>query len=139
MSYDSNNIFAKILRGEAPCTRLYEDDKTLAFLDLFPQSPGHSLVIPKARARDMLDCPPEAAAAMIWTTQVLARAINKALKPDGIMLGQFNRAPAGQTIFHVHFHIIPRWSNVQLKGHGQANKAEPAELERLAADIKAAL
>lgn len=139
MSYDASNIFAKILRGEAPAIRVYEDDKTLAFMDIFPQSRGHALVVPKTPAENLLDCPPDATAALIWTTQKLARAVDKAIRPDGIMIAQFNRPAAGQTVFHVHFHIIPRYAGVPLKGHAEAGMADPQDLEALAAAIKAAL
>jgi len=139
MSYDPNNIFAKILRGEIPAVKVYEDKATLAFMDIFPQSKGHLLVIPNSPAQDILDCPPDVAANLIRVTQKLAKAADKALKPDGIVIMQFNRATAGQTVFHVHFHIVPRYEGVPMKGHGHAPQAEKAALEELAAKIKAAL
>jgi histidine triad (HIT) family protein len=139
MSYDANNIFAKILRGELTAVKVYEDEATLAFMDIFPQSKGHVLVVPKTPARDMLDCPPDVAANLMRVTQRLAQAVDRALKPDGITLIQFNRAAAGQSVFHVHFHIVPRYEGVPLKGHGHAPQADAAALEALAAKIKAAL
>ncbi len=138
MAYDSNNIFAKILRGELPCTSVFEDDTTLAFLDLFPQSKGHTLVIPKTPAVGFFDLPAGALADLIVKTQTVATAVRKALEPEGMVVMQFNGAVAGQTVFHIHFHIIPRWELMPLKGHGAAPKADPAELAALAEKIKAA-
>lgn len=138
MAYDPDNIFGKILRGELPCTRVYEDDRTLSFLDLFPQSKGHTLVIPKVPAEGFFDIPPDALADLIQKTQVVATAVRKALRPEGLVIMQFNGAVAGQTVFHIHFHIIPRWSLMPLKGHGQAPKADMNELAELAEKIKAA-
>src|SRR5471032_1811291 len=108
MAYDPNNIFAKILRGEIPCVKVYENDKTLAFMDVMPQSPGHTLIVPKEAAENILDLSAEGLAAMMATSQKIAKAVKKGLAPDGIVLTQFNGAAAGQTVFHVHFHIIPR-------------------------------
>ena len=140
MSYDRNNIFAKILRGELPCVSVFEDEKTLAFMDLFPQATGHALVVPKCEAEDILDCPPDMLAPLIATTQRIAKAVDQVLKPDGIMVAQFNRAPAGQSVFHLHFHVIPRSAGQTLRGHfAPANKADEGELRELAAKIKAAL
>ena len=119
MAYDPNNIFAKILRGEIPCVKVYEDDKTLAFMDVMPQSPGHTLVVPKEAAENILDLSAEGLAAMMATTQKVAKAVKKGLAPDGIVLTQFNGAAAGQTVFHVHFHIIPRHENDRLAPHGR--------------------
>ena len=139
-AYDDANIFAKILRGEIPCTKVFEDEVALAFMDLFPQSRGHTLVIPKqVRARNFLDLPPEAIGPYLQRVQRVAQAVEKALKPDGIMLTQFNGAPAGQTVFHVHFHIIPRYEGAGLAGHGQSKQADPAALNALAAQIMGAL
>ena len=140
MSYDSTNIFAKILRGEAPAVKVHEDTKTLAFMDLFPQSRGHTLVIPKHDTETMLDCPPDVLANLITMTQKIAKAVDKAIKPDGIMIAQFNRAPAGQSVPHLHFHVIPRYTGQMLKTHfASGNKADEKELAELAAKIKAAL
>lgn len=138
MTYDGNNIFAKILRGEIPCVKLYEDDKTLAFMDVMPEAHGHALVIPKEAAEDMLDLSPAGAAAMMATVQKIAKAIDAALKPDGILLKQYNREAAGQSVFHVHFHVVPRWEGAKLAPHGKvmvgADKLEP-----IAAKIRSAL
>ena len=134
--YDDGNIFAKILRGEAPSARVFEDSDVFAFMDVFPQSRGHTLVISKhSKARNLLDVEPEHLSTLILGVQRLTRAVRTALKPDGIVVTQFNGAPAGQTIFHLHFHIIPRWEGVPLRPHGQGGMADPAELAKLAHDI----
>ena len=138
MAYDNHNIFARILRGELPCVRLYEDESTLAFLDIMPQAEGHTLVLPKEPAETLLDLSPAAAAATIHTTQRLARAVRAAVGAEGLLISQFNGAAAGQTVPHVHFHIIPRWEGVGLKAHG-GERADPDQLELLAGRIIAAL
>jgi histidine triad (HIT) family protein len=117
-AYDTNNIFAKIMRREIPCHKVYEDEDTLAFMDVMPQADGHVLVVPKAPSRNLLDADPQDLATAIQVAQRIARAIQKTFKADGIMLVQYNEAPAGQTVFHLHFHIIPRFEGVDLKGHG---------------------
>jgi histidine triad (HIT) family protein len=125
--YDDANIFAKILRGEAPAARVYEDDHVLAFMDVFPQSRGHTLVIlNQAKARNLLDVEPEALEHLILGVRRVARGVRDALKPDGIVVTQFNGAPAGQTVFHLHFHIIPRWEGVALGRHGESGMANCA-------------
>jgi histidine triad (HIT) family protein len=135
-TYDDANIFAKILRGEIPCARVYEDARVLAFLDLFPQSRGHTLVIPKAStARNLLDASPEVLQALILGVQKVAAGVRAALKPDGLVVTQFNGAPAGQTIFHLHFHIIPRYADAPLGEHGKG-MADSAELTVLAKAIE---
>ncbi|MDX2277593.1 MAG: HIT family protein [Hyphomonadaceae bacterium] len=139
-SYDDNNIFAKILRGELPAIKVYEDDVVLAFMDIFPQSRGHTLVMPKGvRARNLLDLPADNVGPLMERVQKLAQAVTKALNPDGVAIVQFNGAPAGQTVFHLHVHIIPRFEGTKLAGHGHGDKADQAELEALAAQIRAAL
>lgn len=139
-TYDDNNLFAKILRGEVPAVKVLDDEEVLAFMDLFPQSRGHTLVTPKnVRARNLLELPPERVAPLMQRVQRLAIAIEKALKPDGVTITQFNGAPAGQTIFHLHVHIIPRYEGVKLAGHGHQNRADIAELEAIAQQIAAAL
>ena len=138
MAYDSNNIFARILRGEIPCVKLYEDAKTLAFMDVMPEAEGHVLVVPKEGAQDILDLSAEGLAAMMATTQKIAKAVDRALCPDGILLKQYNRAAAGQSIFHVHFHIVPRWEGVPMAPHGKV-MVEAAKLEPIAAKIRSAL
>lgn len=129
MAYDPNNIFAKIVRGEAPCFKVYEDAHTLAFMDIMPQAEGHTLVIPKEGAESIFDLSPEGAAAMIKTTKKIAAAVQEVTKAPGILLAQLNGAAAGQTVFHIHFHVIPRWSGLDLKLHAR----EPANFEHLKA------
>lgn len=138
MAYDRNNIFARILRGEIPCVKVFEDDKTLAFMDVMPESEGHVLVVPKEDAQDILDLSAEGLAAMIATVQMVARAVDKALAPDGIQLRQYNGAPAGQTIFHVHFHILPIREGVGMAAHGKV-MVDAAKLEPIAAKIRSCL
>lgn len=135
--YDSQNIFAKIIRGEMPCYRLYEDDDVLVFLDLFPQSFGHTLVIPKrAEARNLLEIDAENLTKLTLAVQKVARVLADELKPDGVQVAQFNGAPAGQTVYHIHMHVIPRFSGDNLDAHA-SGKAEPAELEKLQARLVA--
>ena len=137
-SYDSNNIFAKILRGEVPAARVFEDDHVLAFMDVFPQARGHTLVIPKhSAARNLLDEEPQVLGPLILGVQRVARAVRAALEPDGLVVTQFNGAPAGQTIFHLHFHIIPRWEGVAVARHASGGMADAAELKLLAERIAA--
>lgn len=139
MAYDPNNIFAKIVRGEIPCIRLYDDADTLAFMDIMPQSPGHCLVIPKVAGENLLDTPAASLAAAISTTQRLARAAQAALGASGVIVTQFNGPAAGQTVFHLHFHVIPVYgAGGGLKLHAR-EKADPAVLEEQAARIRAAL
>jgi histidine triad (HIT) family protein len=138
MAYDRNNIFAKILRGEIPCVKVFEDARTLAFMDVMPEAEGHVLVVPKEDAQDILDLSADGLAAMMATVQRVARAVDKALAPDGILLKQYNRAPAGQSIFHVHFHIVPRWEGVTLAPHGKV-MVDAARLEPIATKIRSAL
>ncbi|NIM30136.1 MAG: HIT domain-containing protein [Pseudomonas stutzeri] len=134
-TYDPQNIFAQIIRGDAPCYKLYEDDDVLAFLDLFPQSFGHTLVIPKRSAAcNILDVDSEALARVIKVVQKLTRAIVAELEPDGVQVAQFNGAPAGQTVFHIHMHIVPRYAG-EGQGIHAAGKADPAELEKLQARL----
>ena len=138
--YEPDNLFAKILRGEIPAVKVCEDADTLAFMDLFPQSRGHTLIVPKnVEARNFLDLPANRVAPLMAVVQRLAKAVDKALKPDGIVVTQFNGAPAGQTIFHLHFHIIPRYDGVPLAGHGHGNRADIAELTKIAQSIAAAM
>jgi len=138
MTYDSNNIFARILRGEIPAVKVYEDDKTLAFMDVMPQADGHVLVIPKEAAENILDLSHEGAAALMTTTQKIAKAIKKGLNAPGIMVAQLNGAAAGQSVLHVHFHIIPRSGGIDLKLHAREME-KPDRLKMLAEKIKAAL
>ncbi|MBO9544217.1 HIT family protein [Caulobacter sp.] len=138
--YDADNIFAKLIRGEIPSVKVFEDDKVLAFMDVFPQSPGHALVISKlSQARNLLEVEPQVLADLIAATQKLTKAVVSALKPDGVVVTQFNGAPAGQTIFHLHFHVIPRYEGAALGRHGEGGMADVEELKVLAAKISAAL
>ncbi|MBU9161781.1 HIT family protein [Burkholderia multivorans] len=136
MSYDDNNPFAKILRGELPCVKVAEDDVTLAIMDLMPQADGHVLVIPKEPAAQIFDLSGDAAAASIRMTQRVATAVRAALAPDGLFIGQFNGAAAGQTVPHVHFHVIPRTEGVALRMHAR-DVADAATLESIAQRIRA--
>ncbi len=138
MAYDSNNVFAKILRGEIPSVKIYEDDKTLAFMDIMPSIDGHCLVIPKEAAEGILDLSPDGAAALIKTTQKVARAVKTAFNAPGIMLLQLNGEAAGQTVPHIHFHILPRQAGLDLKLHGKPME-NPDKLRGFADKIKAAL
>ena len=138
--YDDANLFAKILRGEIPAVKVYEDEAVLAFMDIFPQARGHVLVVPKnVRARNLLELPEGKVGPLMERVQRLTKAVVKALNPDGVTVTQFNGAPAGQTIFHLHVHIIPRYEGVRLAGHGHQNRADIAELEAIAKEIAAAL
>lgn len=114
-NYDPNNIFAKILRGELPCNKVYEDDKVLAFLDIMPRSPGHTLVLPKAPARNILDIGADDLSHVITTAQKIAKAAIKAFSADGITIQQFNEGAGGQVVFHLHLHVIPRKAGVAMK------------------------
>ena len=126
--YDDGNIFAKILRGEIPSAKVFEDADTLALMDVFPQTRGHVLVISKtSRARNLLDVEPEALNAVMATVQRVARGVKAALNPDGILISQFNGSAAGQTIFHLHVHILPRWAGVEMGRHGEGGMADPME------------
>lgn len=133
--YDSQNIFAQIIRGDAPCYKLYEDDDVLAFLDVFPQSFGHTLVIPKrSAARNMLDIDVESLCKVMRVVQKITRALVDELQPAGVQVAQFNGAPAGQTVFHIHMHVIPRFAGEDLGIHASA-KADASELETLQARL----
>lgn len=138
MPYDRSNIFAKIIRGEIPCVKIYEDDKTLAFMDVMPQAEGHTLVVPKEEAESIFDLSPEGAATLIQTAQKVAAAVKAATGAPGMMLVQLSGRPAGQSVFHIHMHIIPRFSGVDLEFH-ERNMVPAADLEPIAAKIRAAL
>src|SRR5262245_34920180 len=138
MAYDRNNVFARILRGELPAHRVYEDALTLAFMDLMPQADGHTLVVPKAEAETILEIPAEPLAALAITTQRIARAVKKAFDAPGILIAQLNGRAAGQSVFHVHFHVVPRREGLDLSL--QARKtADPGLLDAHAARIRGAL
>ena len=136
--YDPNNIFAKILRGEQPCVRVYEDDASLAFMDIMPRAPGHTLVVPKSPARNLLDIEPDALARCMPAVQRVAIAAKRALDAEGISLMQYSETAGGQLVFHLHFHVLPRWAGVALKPPG-GPIVPAAELEPVAAKIRAAL
>jgi histidine triad (HIT) family protein len=137
MAYDEDNVFAKILRGEMPCHKVYEDEATLAFMDIMPRAEGHTLVIPKAPARNILDADPASLADVIRTVQKVARAVNAAFDADGVTIQQFNEAAGGQVVFHLHVHVIPRFEGAGLKPPGAMG--DPAALARNAEKIRAAL
>lgn len=138
MLYDPDNIFAKILRGEIPCHRVYEDDEVLSFMDIMPRAPGHLLVIPKVPARNLLDIEPDALAGLIRRVQKIAQAAKLALGAEGITLQQFSEAAGGQEVFHLHFHILPRREGERLLSH-PAPRADNAVLAEQAASIRAVL
>jgi histidine triad (HIT) family protein len=139
-TYDDNNLFAKILRGEIPSVRVYEDDEVLAFMDIFPQTRGHLLVVPKdVKARNFLELPANRVGPLMERVHKLTIATENALKPDGVTVTQFNGEDAGQTIFHLHFHIIPRYAGQRLAGHSHGKQADIAELQQIASEIAAAL
>lgn len=138
MAYDPNNVFARILRGEIPKFAIFEDELTLSFLDIMPATEGHTLVIPKEAAETIFDLSPEGAAATIKTTQMVAAAVKRAFAAPGIMLVQLNGAAAGQSIPHLHFHILPRTEGLDMKLHGRA-MADAKTLGPIAEKIRAAL
>jgi histidine triad (HIT) family protein len=138
MEYDANNPFARILRGELPCVKVYEDASTLAIMDIMPQAPGHVLVLPKEPAAELFALSDDSAAACIRTTRKVATAVKAALQVPGIMVAQFNGSAAGQTVAHVHFHIIPRAGAAGLAPHA-AVPADTDALRQIAARIIAAL
>jgi histidine triad (HIT) family protein len=138
MAYDESNIFAKILRGEIPCHKLYEDADTLAFLDIMPRSEGHSLVITKEKARDLFDVSPQALAKLMAVVRKLAPQIRDAVGAEGVLIQQFNGAAAGQTVFHLHVHIVPRNAGEPLKPHAGVME-DQAKLAATAEKIRKAL
>lgn len=137
-NYDPQNIFAKILRGEIPSVKVFEDDVLLVVMDVFPQSKGHTLVIPKAASRNLLDADPDNLAKVATYLPKLARAVQAATGAAGIRLAQFSEAAAGQTVFHLHFHLIPAYAGQPLGRHA-VGQADPTELEELARSIAANL
>lgn len=138
MSYDPGNVFAKILRGELPAHKVYEDADTLAFMDIMPRCQGHTLVVPKTAARNVLDATPAQLAACLTTVQKISRAVMKAFAADGVVVQQFNEAAGGQVVFHLHFHILPRWDGVRLGPHTGAME-DQAVLKANAEKIRQAL
>ena len=137
MSYDENNVFAKILRGELPCHKVFEDEHTLAFMDIMPRADGHTLVIPKTPSRNILDASEMQLSATMRTTQRISRAVVNAFGAQGVTIQQFNEPAGGQVVFHLHFHVLPRWDGVALGKPGQMG--DPAKLRASAEKIKAAL
>lgn len=138
MPYDPANVFARILRGEAPCIKVSETERSLAFMDVMPQAEGHVLVIPKEPAESIHDLSHSALAACMETVKEVAAAVQAALQPDGLLIAQLNGEAAGQTVGHLHVHVIPRWRGVALKPHASA-PADSAQLEELAQRIRKAL
>jgi histidine triad (HIT) family protein len=137
-TYDPDNIFAKILRGDIPCHKVYEDDVALVFMDVMPQSPGHTLVVPKTPSRNLLDADPAVLSKILPLVQKIAIAAKAAFNADGISVWQFNEPASGQTVFHLHYHVIPRYEGQPLRAH--AGKMEdPEVLKANAAKLKAAL
>jgi histidine triad (HIT) family protein len=138
MTYDPANIFARILRGEIPCHKVFEDDATLAFMDAMPQADGHTLVLPKAASRNLLDADPATFGPLMATVQKVARAAKAAFAADGVLIKQYNEPAAGQTVFHLHVHVLPRKAGVELRPHAGA-MADPAVLAGHAELIRARL
>jgi histidine triad (HIT) family protein len=138
MPYDPDNIFAKILRGEIPCHKVFEDEAVLSFMDIMPRSPGHLLVIPKVPVRNLLDIAPDDLAALIRRVQRIALAAKEALGAEGITLQQFSEAAGGQEVFHLHFHVLPRWEDRRMTPH-PAPRGDMAVLAEQAARIRAVL
>lgn len=137
-AYDTGNIFAKILRGEIPSHRVYEDEAVVAFMDVMPQGPGHTLVVPKAPSRNLLDAAPSTFGPLFSTVQKVARAVRKALNADGVTVMQFNEPASGQTVYHLHVHVIPRFDGIPLKPH-TGTMEKPEVLAQHAEKIRAAL
>jgi histidine triad (HIT) family protein len=137
-SYDSQNVFAKIVRGEVPSTRVYEDDAVVAFMDVMPQGPGHTLVVPKAPSRNLLDADSATLEPLMGVVQKVARAVKTAFGADGVTIMQFNEPASGQTVFHLHVHVVPRFEGVPLKPH-TGEMENPEVLKAHAEKIRAAL
>jgi len=134
--YDAENIFAKILAGEMPCFKVFEDAHVICFMDVFPQSLGHCLVVPKQASRNLLEVAPKDIGRLFGAVQRIAKAVDAALQPDGIIVTQFNGGPAGQTVFHTHVHIIPRYSDEALTAHSSGDMADSDLLKKLAEKIR---
>lgn len=138
LPYDPDNVFAKIIAGEIPSHRVHEDDHTIAFMDVMPQSEGHTLVVPKQGSRNLLDADPDVLSHVIRTTQAVAKAVRVAMRADGIQIVQYNEPAGGQTVFHLHFHVIPRYDGAPLKPH-TGQMADSDQLAEHAARIRAAI
>jgi histidine triad (HIT) family protein len=142
MAYDDNNIFAKILRGEIPSHKIYEDDRTLAFLDVMPRTPGHILVIPKVKSTGLLDISPDSLSHLMTAVQKLSPLVVEAMGADGFLIQQFNGEAAGQTVYHIHMHVIPRTAGQSMKPHGTTMEDQAvlaANAEKIRAVVKARL
>lgn len=139
MTYDPENIFAKILRGEIPSTRVFEDEDTLAFMDIMPRADGHLLVIPKSPCRNLLDASPEQLGAVMRTTQKLSHAVMTALGAQGVTIQQYNEEVGGQEVFHLHFHVLPRYEGVKLRPPGKMGDMDliAAQAEKIRAALAA--
>lgn len=137
-AYDPQNIFAKILRGELPCEKVFEDEHTLAFMDIMPRGDGHTLVVPKTPARNILDIDPDEYARLGRGVLTIARAAKRGMNADGLTIQQFNESAGGQVVFHIHVHVIPRWTGVALRPH-TGEMAPKETLAAHAAKIRAAL
>jgi len=137
-AYDPSNVFAKILRGELPCHKVFEDEATLAILDVMPRADGHVLVIPKNPARNILDIAPDDLCATYRTVQKIACAVKEAMGADGLTIQQFNESAGGQVVFHLHVHVLPRWNDIPLRRH-TGEMADPGVLKEYAEKIRAAL
>ena len=138
MAYDPDNLFMRIIRGELPCVKVYEDEDVLAFMDIMPQSEGHTLVVPKVAGESLMDTPPASVAASVAVVQRIATAARQAFGCPGVMVAQFNGAAAGQTVYHLHFHVIPRWLDRPFAMHAR-DRADPVDLESAARKLRAAL
>jgi histidine triad (HIT) family protein len=137
-AYDSANIFARILRGELPCHKVHETDHVLAFMDIMPRAPGHTLVIPKEPARTLLDLSPDGLARLALSVQRVARGVKAGMEADGLTIQQFNESAGGQVVFHIHFHVIPRWDGMAMRPH-TSEMAPRDEIAANAERIRAAL
>lgn len=136
-AYDPDNVFAKILRGEMPATKVYEDDVALAFMDIMPRADGHTLVIPKAAARNILDIAPADLGELIKRVQIVAKGAHRAMGADGVTVQQFSERAGGQLVFHIHFHVLPRWNGVPVRPPGVMG--DMAAISAHAEKIRAAL
>lgn len=134
-AYDDNNVFAKILRGELPCEKVYEDEHVLALMDIMPRADGHVLVIPKAKARNILDIAPDDLKNLMVGAQKVAKAVKKGMNADGLTIQQFSESAGGQIVFHIHIHVLPRWDGVALRPHTGA-MAPADDLKKFAAQIR---
>jgi histidine triad (HIT) family protein len=140
-TYDPNNIFAKILRGEAPCVKVYEDDVSLAFMDVMPRADGHTLVIPKSPARTLLDLDPQYLARFMPSVQKVGRAVMAGMKAEGLLLQQFNEPASGQQVYHLHFHLLPCWTGVAIRppnGPFQSAEALKPDADKIIAALRSA-